>query len=226
MSNKRKINLLTLKIIKRKFFEILFEIRALILHVINNNFILPIRIKKFNKIHFGSGNDIKADFLNVDFNSSADIFLDVRNKLNIKSNSIDFIYSCHLVEHLDHEELVAHLKECHRILKKDAVLRLGIPTFEKVFHAYCNQDDSRFIEIRGLLSNKLSIPENLICRMDWINRSVHEFGNHKICLDWEKIRNLLIFSGFEKDKIIQTDFKETIDNLSRKNLTFYVEAIK
>ena len=226
MSSKKNINLLTLKIIKQKIFEVLFEIKVLILHVINNNIFLPIKLKKINKIHFGSGNDIKTDFLNVDINSSADIFLDVRNKLNVKSNSIEYIYSCHLVEHLDHEELIAHLQECHRILKKNAVLRLGIPIFEKVFHAYCNQDDSRLNEIRGLLSKKLSIPENLICRMDWINRSVHEFGNHKTCLDWEKIRNILIFSGFEKNKIIQTDFKDTIDNLSRKNLTFYVEATK
>ncbi len=219
-------NYLSLIIIKRKIRDLLRDVRYLFTHIINNNIFLSNKLKKFNKLHFGSGADIKRHFLNIDLNRSADIFLDVRNKLNIKSDSIEYIYSSHFVEHLEHEELVAHLKECHRILKKDAILRLGVPDFEKVFRDYCEHNDTRLNEIRDLLSEKFCLPENLICRMDWVNRAVHEFGEHKTCLDWEKVRNLLIHVGFEEDNIIQTGFQENVDLLMRKNMTFYVEARK
>jgi len=215
---------LSLIIIARKIRELKKEIKYLIKHLINNNLFLPGKLKGINKIHFGAGNDIKDGFLNVDLNSCADIFIDVRNKLNIKSDSIEYIYSSHFVEHLEHEELVAHLKECNRILQKEGVLRLAIPDFEKVFHAYCQHNDDRLNEVRNHLSQKFSLPENLICRMDWINRAVHEFGGHKTCIDWEKIRNLLIYVGFDENKIIQTEFDENIDLSKRKLLTFYVEA--
>jgi len=217
---------LSLSAIKRKIRDLLNDIRYLFLHFINNKLFLPGKLKKFRKIHFGSGEDIKRDFLNIDLNPSADIFLDARNKLNIESDSIEYIYSSHFVEHLEHEELVAHLKECHRILKNGAVLRLGVPDFEKVFNDYYEQNDSRLNELRGVLSEKFALPENLICRMDWVNRAVHEFGQHKTCLDWEKVQNILTFAGFDKDNITREEFNEDIDLSKRKNMTFYVEARK
>lgn len=219
-------NYLSLRIIRRKMRDLFNDIKFLFLHIINNKLFLSAKLKKFNKLHFGAGSDIKHGFLNIDMNDSADIFLDVRNKLNIKNDSIEYIYSSHFVEHLEHEELVAHLKECYRILKNDAVLRLGVPDFEKVFRDYSAHNDTRVDELKDLLSEKFSLPEDLICRMDWVNRAVHEFGEHKTCLDWEKVRNLLKYAGFDENKIIQTEFQDNIDLLARKKMTFYVEARK
>jgi hypothetical protein len=77
-----------------------------------------------------------------------------------------------------------------------------------------------------VLSEKLQLPPELICAMDFINKAVYEYGEHKVCLDTEKIRNLLIFSGFSPLSIRASEFDQQIDVSSRRSVTFFVEAIK
>jgi len=205
--------------------ELKFNLKALFLHIYNNNFRLR-SLKPVEKVHFGSGTDNKNGFLNVDLNGMADIFLDVRNKLNIPSSSVNYIYSSHFVEHLSHAALVFHLKECYRILKRGGVLRVGVPDFERLFLNYAKGTSDRFEEIREHLGKKFGLPVELVTYMDQINKGVYEFGAHKTVLDFDKFRNLLIHSGFNKNKIVRCEFDETIDAVSRKGLTIYIEVVK
>lgn len=206
--------------------DLKFNIKALIFHIYNNNFKLKKVLLKSKKVNFGSGTDIKKDFINIDMNGLADIFLDVRNKSNIPSSSIELIYSSHFIEHLEHHELISHFKECFRILKKDGTLRLGVPKFENTFNDYCSGNKVEVDKQKSILSKKFNIDEKYICRMDLINRSVYEFGHHKICLDSVKVKNLLIFCGFEDKRIKIVDFDNSIDVKSRKDDTFFIEIIK
>jgi predicted SAM-dependent methyltransferase len=216
----------SLKSLRTKVREFRFELKAFCYHLIGNSFLLRRELEKKKKLHFGSGPDMKSDFINIDFNRHADIFLDARNRLNIPSNSIEYIYSSHFVEHLEHNELVAHFKECYRVLEHGGVLRIGVPDFPKVFKSYCN-GDKEWLEVRRkVLSEKLLLPPGLICAMDFVNNAVYENGEHKICLDMEKIRNLLIFSGFSALAINASEFDQQIDVSSRRELTFFVEAVK
>lgn len=221
-----KSNYRSLKSLRDKARGLRFELKAFCYHLISNTFLLRRQLAEKKKLHFGSGLDIKPGFVNIDFNRQADTFLDARNRLNIPSNSIEYIYSSHFVEHLEHDELVAHLKECYRVLEPGGVLRLGVPDFPKVFRSYCN-DDKEWLEIRRKeLSERLHLPPKLICAMDFINKAVYEYGEHKICLDMEKIKNLLIFSGFSPLSIESSDFDQRIDLIARREFTFFVEAIK
>lgn len=203
-----------------------FELTALFRHRIGNSLSLKQLLRERKKLHFGSGTDIKPGFINIDMNGLEDIFLDARNSLNIPDGSIEYIYSSHFVEHLEHEDLLAHLKECHRVLRPGGVLRLGVPDFEKVFRSYC-AGDKEFLETRrAALGSLFGLPGNLICAADFINKAVYEFGQHKTCLDPEKTRNLLIFCGFSAEGISTKEFDQNIDVPSRRELTFFVEACK
>lgn len=221
-----KVNYPSLINIKAKIVSLRDDIMVFCRHLIGNSFLLEKQLKAKNKLHFGSGSDNKPSFINIDINRRADIFLDVRNRLNIPNDSIEYIYSSHFVEHLEHKDLVAHLKECYRVLEIGGVLRLGVPDFPKVFNYYCTGDEDFLEGRRGMLSEKLRLPPEMICLMDCINKSVHEFGEHKICLDMEKIRNLLIFAGFSPSAIEASEFDSKIDLVSRKEFTFFVEARK
>ena len=208
------------------FRALRFELTALVLHKIGNALFLKRLLREKRKLHFGSGADIKPDFINIDMDGRADIFLDARNSLNIPDGSIEYIYSSHFVEHLEHDDLLAHLRECHRILRPDGVLRLGVPDFEKVFNSYCT-GDKEFLETRrAVLSSLYGLPADMICAADFLNKAVYESGQHRTCLDLEKIRNLLTYSGFNASKISVKEFDQKVDVLARKNLTFFVEACK
>ena len=56
-------------------------------------------------------------------------FLTYKNKLPIKSNSIESISMIELIEHIDNKDLKYLLKECRRVLKKDGKIYLSTPNY-------------------------------------------------------------------------------------------------
>ena len=214
----------SIKAAMRDLKSLRFNVLSTILHFIDNQKIKNER--NISKIYMGCGSDYRNGWLNLDLSRKADYWIDLRNKVNIQDNSVDFIMSSHTVEHLEHDELIFHLGECHRMLKEGGKIRIGIPDFVSVIRNYNN--NNFFNKYKYILpSNKFdNIPENLICYMDLINRAFYEFGHHKIALDVEKITNLLVFVGFDKDKVNQVEYLEGIDVESRKESTIYIEAVK
>jgi predicted SAM-dependent methyltransferase len=130
-----------------------------------------------------------------------------------------------MVEHLEHHELIAHLKECHRILKHGGVVRIGVPNFSMIINNY--QNEIFFEKYRYVVpGQKFGLPDSLICYADLLNRAFYEFGQHKIVLDVEKMKNLLIFAGFKETSISEESFDETCDLEIRREATFYMQAVK
>jgi len=75
------------------------------------------------KLNFGAGTDFKKDFDNIDkedfdFNCFP---------YPIESDTYDYIYCNHVLEHLERPELV--LKELHRITKNGGIIEINVPHF-------------------------------------------------------------------------------------------------
>jgi predicted SAM-dependent methyltransferase len=81
------------------------------------------------KLHLGCGDHLLQGWLNSDILGIQDgmVFIDVREELPFEKNSLDFIFSEHLLEHLTYEEGVYLIEECSRTLKSGGVLRLSTP---------------------------------------------------------------------------------------------------
>lgn len=61
---------------------------------------------------------------------------DVRQGLPYGTESVDCIYSSHMIEHLTAADGLAFLKECRRVLKPDGVLRVLMPDAGKLIGMY------------------------------------------------------------------------------------------
>lgn len=202
-----------------------FNIISTIKHLINMRYLKVLKSDRLRNVHFGCGSDYKQGWLNLDVNNIADCWVDVRNPIKIQNNAVEFIYSSHMVEHLEHHELIFHLKECHRILKQGGILRLGVPDFPSIIQNY---KDNAFLDKHrnAVPGEKFGLPDKLICYMDLMNRAFYEFGKHRIGIDEQKITNLLIFAGFKKENIYLAEFDEKYDVAVRRAATFYVQAVK
>ena len=87
------------------------------------------------KLHFGCGSNKLNGWENIDQE------IDVRKALPYESNSVDFIFHEHLIEHLDEVDGYNFLHESYRILKPSGYLRISTPSFEGI--AYCYQNWER-----------------------------------------------------------------------------------
>lgn len=74
------------------------------------------------KIQFGCGGNYLEGWENHDMDMDVTIL-----PLPYQSNSIDYIYHSHLIEHLTAKEGFLFLKDCHRILKPGGVMRICYP---------------------------------------------------------------------------------------------------
>lgn len=78
------------------------------------------------KLNLGAGATYIPGFRNIDIASWAEISLDLNvEPLPFKDNSVDCVFTYHLLEHLDH--YLFALGEIHRVLKHGGRLLIGVP---------------------------------------------------------------------------------------------------
>ena len=90
-----------------------------------------VRHPAIRRVHVGCGSNYMEGFVNIDGNlqQRVDYFLDVRAGLPFADSSIDFIYSCHMLEHVYLYDAIAILKDWLRVLRPDGYVRLVLPDF-------------------------------------------------------------------------------------------------
>lgn len=80
---------------------------------------------------------INKKFKIINLNWSNDIFLcDLTKKLPWDDDSVDIIYSSHSLEHLSKIEGRYLLRECHRLLKPNGIIRIIVPDLKVIINRY------------------------------------------------------------------------------------------
>lgn len=139
-------------------------------------------------VNLGSGSKYLDGFVNIDIGPvyKKDVWLDIRNGLPFTDETVDVLYSSHLLEHLFIDELQRVLRECHRVLKPSGAFRILVPSVEKAVQAYVSNDREWFADwprsfesIGGRLCNYL------LCD-----------GQHRSMFDFVFMREMLLEAGF------------------------------
>jgi len=152
-------------------------------------------------LHLGCGPKYLPGFVNIDANPlrQIDMWLDVRCGLPFANQSVESIYSTHMIEHLYPDELEELLRECARVLKPRAGLRLIVPSLRSAVLAYqenrrdwfCDSFPRHFDSVGGRFSNFV------FCD-----------GQHRTAFDFGYLEEVLSKTGFGQ-------VQESAEGLSR-----------
>jgi len=210
----------------RDLRSLYLDIKSSILHI-KNYYIISRRKISGKCLHFGCGTDYKKGFINLDMNKSADFYFDARNKIPFKDGTIKYIYSSHFVEHLKNDELAEHFKESFRILQSGGIYRMCVPDFVNSMKA-CIEKDNEWLEMvkQEIPLNSEFFPNQFLSYGDYLDRCLHEYDSHKVFLDYERIKNMLIYSGFQEMNVNLVSYDSSIDLSKRKNFSIYIEVKK
>ena len=99
------------------------------------------------KINLGCGRNTKQGWVNVDYaerENKLDIICDLSKEFPFVENCCSYIYSEHLIEHLEWLDGRNLIEKCFKSLQKDGVFRIVFPDFEKIFRAYIDRDEVFF----------------------------------------------------------------------------------
>lgn len=148
------------------------------------------------KIQFGSGGLLLKNFLNTDLLGK--IPIDISKKLPFTSDSVDLIYSNHVIEHIYNRQFKYHLRETYRILKKGGIFIIATPSLSQIINALYNDDKTRRIILD---THKVLMREELDVAT-FLNRMIHLNYGHKFLYDFESLSRLAKIVGFKDIKII------------------------
>ena len=92
------------------------------------------------KLNLGCGPTPLEGFVNVDIRNlpSVDVLDDVGKLYKFKSDSVDLIYACHVLEHFGRHEYIKVLERWYNTLKYGGVLRISVPNVGAVCEQYNN----------------------------------------------------------------------------------------
>jgi hypothetical protein len=82
------------------------------------------------RIQFGSGGTFIDGWINCDLPQH-----DIRKPLAIASESAEFLFAEHVIEHITPQEAWVFLTECMRILRPGGTVRLAFPDLKRILHA-------------------------------------------------------------------------------------------
>lgn len=140
------------------------------------------------KAHLGPGQKHYLEgWINIDanmFTGRCDVWANLIDGIPLRDNSVDAIYSHHVIEHLP--DLAFHFREMYRCLKPGGTFRVGGPNGDMAIHKFVEGDAAWFDnwpDNRSSLGGRL---ENFIfCR-----------GEHLTILTHSYLRELAEDAGF------------------------------
>ena len=153
-------------------------------------------------------------------------YANAAKKIPLEDNSVEVVYSSHMIEHLTKSEAKSFLKQSYRVLNKGGIIRLAVPDLRKKAQEYLEDGDAD----RFVYETHMWYPE--------INSFFQKFyifltspRHHLWMYDFNSMSKLLQECGFENIVSLKPS-ETTIPNPGKLNLeerasdSFYVEANK
>ena len=161
------------------------------------------------KLNLGSGGDYINGYVNVDlYADRADERYDVA-KLPHPDNSVDEIRAYHVIEHFDY--MAAHdvLKEWHRVLKPNGLIKLETPDFLESCKEFINADQDGRWNLYGHFFST-----------GWINPGLI----HKFLYTEFELKKTMTWAGFKN--INRTEPNSGYVKSDNKHIFLNIEATK
>ena len=174
------------------------------------------------KLQIGCGKNPLSGWLNTDLLANQKVvYVDAVKKLPFPDNSLDYIYSEHIFEHISYRDGGKFLKEAHRVLKPGGRIRIATPDMAFLIRLY-NQPETEISKRYIQFSIDTFIQEPKVgARAVVVNNFFYNWG-HQFIYDFETLAYTLQAAGFRNT--IQSKPLESGDpNL--KNLESHGEII-
>lgn len=156
------------------------------------------------KLHLGCGSKHIPGFVHIDAIDypHVDHVCAIDRLPFLADGTATLIYACHVLEHFQRRDVDRVLREWHRVLRHDGILRLSVPDFAAISRVYQQTGDLR--QLQGLLFG----------RQDYL------YNFHYAVWDDATLYSALLSAGFRK--VREWDWRSTehadVDDYSRAYL--------
>ncbi len=170
-------------------------------------------------IHLGCGPNVMPNWLNFDYAPALPnvLHFDARQKIPLESNTVDYIFCEHMIEHIDAKSGINLISECYRTLKAGGVLRLSTPDLNKICELLNASTElhRKYIEWSSLTF----LPEYPV-RAEFVVNNYFRAWGHVFLYSEKLLFELLQSAGFSHIKVCEIncskyDKLKNLENSSR-----------
>lgn len=140
------------------------------------------------RLHLGCGDHLLKGWINIDINDSEEVVkLNLTQALPFPTESVEFIFSEHFIEHITCEEAHRLLTECYRVLLPKGVLRISTPDLRKLVNEYLAEKTGEWHDVGWFPATP--------CQM--VNEGMRLWG-HQFLYDAKELTALIKACGFQE----------------------------
>ncbi|MEK7684063.1 MAG: methyltransferase domain-containing protein [Verrucomicrobiota bacterium] len=152
---------------------------------------------RLRKLQIGSGPNALAGWLNTDSYpvSRESVFMDATRAFPLASQTFDYVFSEHVIEHLSYEEGLFMLRESFRVLKPAGRIRIATPNLKNLIDLYSPEKTGRQRRYIKWAMNEYWPHLNTSQECFIINNFVRNWG-HKFIYDPAALQGALERAGF------------------------------
>lgn len=177
-------------------------------------------------LNLGSGprGVVTKQWVNIDGfkDHNVDYLCDFSRPLPFKDETFDGIFCEHVLEHFTNENGIKLLKECKRVMKEDAVLRIIVPDGKKVLETYFS-DPQYIVKYKEVKSGE---------PMEAVNTWFYQRYEHQCIYDESFLMHSLKTAGFKN--ALPSSYGNSVANAQQIVIddekynweSLYVEAVK
>lgn len=170
-----------------------------------------LREHQVRRLNVGCGPYPRPGWINGDINPRCQYYIDASLPLPLPSDSIDFIFSEHFVEHLTLSAFEHFLRESYRVLRAGGVIRIGTPDLGLLVRTYLQsgEDVPRLGDVITRHRSRFYATDPVVPLTSayWLNDKLRLWGEHQFIYDFETLEILLHRAGFRD--IVHCDYGES-----------------
>lgn len=156
-------------------------------------------------LQIGCGLNILLGWLNADMDppSKQAVYMDASEKFMFKDRTFKYIFSEHLIEHLDFSGVINLLRESYRVLKVGGYIRIATPDLSFLHELYqkpYEKDNMAYVQwslnqyMRNISNSSFS---NSYINHIYVINNFHKAWEHQIIFTFETLKFLLETIGFK-----------------------------
>lgn len=160
---------------------------------------------QLRKMQIGCGTNVLSGWLNTDHSPWNDsvAFLDAAAPFPLPAGSMDYVFSEHMIEHIEYAQGQAMLRECSRVLRPGGVIRIATPNLCNIVSLLTQPEGVAQQQYVREATDKY-VPQSRRYRPGLvINNFFRGFG-HRFVYDPLTLREALVDAGFEQIRMLES----------------------
>ncbi|MFZ0302298.1 MAG: methyltransferase domain-containing protein [Terracidiphilus sp.] len=160
-----------------------------------------LRTHEVKNLQLATSNNLLPGWLNTDIflNHRDVLYLDATKRFPFEDCCLDYVFSEHMIEHLEYQSAQFMLRECFRVLKPGGRVRIATPDLGVLLALYC-REKTRAQESYIEWAASRFLPEVKECKDAFVINNFFRSWGHQFLFDQATLSRSLSTAGFREIK--------------------------